>query len=188
MTLLICGLLLWGLVHLYPSLATAHRDNLIARLGRHGYRGLFTALLILALTMMVLGWKSATPVAVYAPPLAGSPIVAVLILVAFVLFIAAQARTNIKRLIRHPQLSGFTLWAIAHLLANGDSRSLALFLGFAAWGLLEIVAINRRDGARQAPDTVARWRDLLVTIVAAVAFAVVLYFHQRLFGVAPIAM
>jgi uncharacterized membrane protein len=188
MTLLISGLLLWILVHLYPALAAVHRDNLIARMGSNAYRGLFAIVIVVALAMIVSGWKSATPVFVYAPPLAGSPIVAVLVAVAFVLFIAAQARTNIKRLLRHPQLTGFVLWAGAHLLANGDSRSVALFLGFATWGLLEIVAINRRDGSWQPPEPVA-WRyDWLVIIVAAVAFAVILYFHRGLFGVAPIVV
>ena len=147
MTLLIFGLLLWVLVHLFPALATVRRDNLIARMGSNAYRALFAILIIIALAMIVSGWKSVTPVFVYSPPLAGSPVVAMLVGAAFVLFIAAQARTNIKRLIRHPQLTGLVLWAVAHLLANGDSRSVALFLGFAAWGLLEIVAINRRDGA-----------------------------------------
>jgi uncharacterized membrane protein len=188
MTLLIFGLLLWVLVHLFPALAAVRRDNLIARMGSNAYRALFAILIIIALAMIVSGWKSATPVFVYSPPLAGSPLVAVLIAVAFVLFIAAQARTNIKRLIRHPQLTGLVLWAVAHLLANGDSRSVALFLGFATWGVLEIAAINRRDGARQLPDPVA-WRyDWLVIIVAAVAFAVILHFHEGLFGVAPIVV
>ena len=186
MTLLICGLLLWALV-LYPALAAAHRDNQIARLGRNGYRGLFAIFIVLALTMIVMGWKSTTPVIVYTPPLAGSPAVALLILVAFVLFIAAQARTNIKRRIRHPQLGGLVLWAAAHLLANGDSRSIVLFVGLAAWAVLEIIAINRRDGAWQPPGPVASRYDWLVVVIAAAAFAVVLYFHQRLFGVAPIA-
>jgi uncharacterized membrane protein len=188
MTLLICGLLLWSLAHLYPALASVHRDGLVARVGKSAYRGLFAAVIILALVLVVSGWKSAKPVYVYMPPLAGGPIVAVLVLIAFILLIAAQARTNIRRLIRHPQLTGCVLWAIAHLLANGDSRSVVLFCGFAIWGVLEIIAINHRDGAWQPPDPVA-WRyDLAVIIVAVVAFAVVLYFHQGLFGVAPIAL
>ena len=39
--------------------------------------------------------------------------------VALVLVLASGMPTNLKRVIRHPQLMGVAVWAIAHLLANG---------------------------------------------------------------------
>jgi uncharacterized membrane protein len=177
MGLLIAGLVLWSLVHLYPSLASQSRDGVVARLGNNAYRGVFALLMLGALAMIVFGWKNAVPSAIYAPPLAG----------AFILFVAAQAKTNIKRLLRHPQLTGVIVWGVAHLLANGDSRSVALFGGLGVWALVEIVLINRRDGAWQRPAAAPVGSDVIVIIISAIAFAVVLYFHQWLFGVAPIA-
>ncbi|MFT7461024.1 MAG: putative membrane protein, partial [Planctomycetota bacterium] len=63
----------------------------------------------------------------------------ILVFIAFVLFVAAQVKTNIKRVLRHPQLTGLVFWCIGHLLANGDSRSLVLFLGLLIWAKLQII-------------------------------------------------
>ncbi len=183
MNLLIAGVVAWSVVHLFPAAAPSKRDRVVSRLGNNAYRGLFALLIVGSLVIIVIGWKSATPSAVYAPPLAGSPVVAGLMLIAFVLFVAAQARTNIKRLLRHPQLTGILAWSVAHLLANGDSRSVALFGGLGIWAVLEIALVNRRDGAWNKPASVSPIMDVRVVIIAAIAYAVFVYFHEMLFGV-----
>ena len=188
MNLLIAGIVAWSVVHLFPALAPSKRDRLVSRLGNNAYRGLFALLIIGSLVVIVIGWKSATPSAVYVPPLVGSPVVAALVLIAFVLFVAAQSRTNIKRLLRHPQLTGIVAWSVAHLLANGDSRSVALFGGLGVWAVLEIALINRRDGARDKPASVSPVLDVRVVIIAAVAYAVFVYFHELLFGVSAMVL
>jgi len=184
MDLLIAGVAVWSVVHLFPSMAGQRRDALIGGMGRNPYRGVFALVIAGSLVMMVVGWKSAVPSAVYAPPLAGSPVVTALMLLAFILFIAAQAPTNIKRYLRHPQLTSVIVWAAAHLLANGDSRSLTLFGTLGVWAVLEILLINRRDGAWQKPAALPLKSDVVALVIAAVAFGIVLYFHGRLFGVA----
>jgi len=186
MGLLVAGVLWWSLVHLYPSVASQSRDGLIARMGNDAFRGSFALLILAALVMIVFGWKSAAPASVYAPPLQGSLLVTVLMAVAFVLFVAAQAKTNIKRWLRHPQLTGVVLWSVAHLLANGDNRAVVLFGGLGVWGLAEIVLINRRDGNWQKPAAAPVKSDIAVIIISAVAFTLVLYLHGWLFGVAPL--
>jgi len=72
------------------------------------------------------------------------------------------------------------------LLSNGDSRSIALFGGFAVWAILEIVFINKRDGEWQKPDSVPLLKDVITAVVTAVVFAALVYFHASLFGVSPI--
>lgn len=187
MDLLIAGVAVWSVVHLFPSMASKRRNALQEGMGENAYRGVFALVIIGSIVMMVVGWKSASPAAAYAPPLAGSPIVTALMLVAFVLFISARAPTNIKRFLRHPQLTSVIVWAAAHLLANGDSRSLTLFGTLGVWAVLEILFINRRDGAWQKPAPSPLKADAITVVIAAVAFGIVLYFHGRLFGVAPIA-
>lgn len=186
MSLLITGIVAWCVVHLFPSVMPAQRAALVARLGNNAYRGLIALLILGSLVVIVFGWRSSTPTPLYAPPLLGSHLVTILMFLAFVLFVAAQSRTNIKRLLRHPQLTGVIVWSIAHLLASGDSRSVALFGGLGVWALLEIVLINRRDGDWEKPAAAHASADITVAIIAAVAFAVILYFHELLFGVAPI--
>ena len=59
---------------------------------------------------------------------------------------------------------------MAHLLANGDSRSLVLFGGLAAWCVLEMLLINRRDGAwvKPAPPS---WTVEVIGIAIGLAVA-----------------
>jgi uncharacterized membrane protein len=184
MSLLIMGIMTWCVVHLFPSAAPAARQALSARMG-NAYRGLFALLILLSLALIVVGWRSALPTAVYVPPLYGSPVVSLLMLVAFVLFVAARAPTNIRRLLRHPQLTSVIVWAIAHLLANGDSRSLALFGSLGAWAVLEIALINRRDGVWKKPGPFPVKADVSAVLIGAVAFAILLYLHAPLFGARP---
>jgi len=146
MELLIIGLGLWCAAHLFPSVAADHRSRLISRLGLGTYKLLFSLSILIAITLIVLGWRSMTPSQIYNPPVWGRHVTMLLVLLTFYLFAVARSKSNIKRILRHPQLSGLLLWSIGHLLANGDSRSLLLFPVMFIWALLEMYCINRRQG------------------------------------------
>ena len=66
----------------------------------------------------------------------------VLVFVALVLFFASQMSGYIKRALRHPQMIGTIVWAVSHLLTNGDSRSVILFGTLGIWALLEMSYIQ----------------------------------------------
>jgi hypothetical protein len=79
-------------------------------------------------------------------------------------------------------LSGVFLWALVHLLANGDLASILLFGAFSGYPVVAIISINRRS---PAPE-VARQplgMDGLVLAIGFAAFWTVRYFHLQLFGV-----
>jgi uncharacterized membrane protein len=109
----------------------------------------------------------------------------VVILVALVLIVTSKARTNYRRIVRHPQMMSVILWSVAHLLVNGDARSVVLFGGLGVWAIVEIVLCNKRDGAWQKPDVVPFSADMIVAVIAAVAFAAFFFLHKALFGVLP---
>ncbi len=186
MSLLIAGVVLWSVAHLLKAAAPGLRDQIEQRMGPGAYRGVFSLVIVGSLVLIVTGWRSAMPQPVYSAPMAAGPIIAVLVLLGLVLFFASNFNGNIKRLIRHPQMTGTMLWGVAHLLVNGDSRSITLFGGFTVWALLEIALINRRDGQRQKPAPAAIKYDVIPLVIGSVVFAAVLYFHQALFGVAVI--
>ena len=189
MTLMVLGLLLWAFVHLFPSVMPAARSALIDKLGEGPYKGLFALDLVIAILLMVFGWRSATAEIWYAPPLAGAaPVTWVLVLIAFVLMGAANAPTNIKRHLRHPMLTGVIVWGVAHLLANGDNRSVILFGALTLWAVIAIVTINRRDGAWEKPEAVPVSKDVVLVAIGAVLTAVVAFFHEYLSGVTLIAL
>ena len=188
MTLLLAGVILWFVAHSFPAIAPAKRDALVAKLGEQPYRGVFSLVIIASLIMIVFGWKNAVPGAIYAPPLGPGIVSSVLVLAGLVLFFSSQMNGNIKRLIRHPQMAGTTLWALAHLLTNGDSRSVVLFGGMAIWALFEVIMINKREGPRAASNPASGKYDLIAVVIGGVVFAVVGHFHLQLFGVSPIPL
>lgn len=182
MTLLILGLAVWWVVHLAPAVAAPFRSAMIARLGNSGWRSLFSLLTVAGIVLMVLGWRATAPVPLYAPPAPPRAAGAVM-LVALVLFFSARVPTDIKRWLRHPQLTGVLAWALAHLSVNGDQRSLVLFGGVGLWAIVEIVAINRREGAWVKPAPVGLLRSTVPLAIGAAAWALLVWAHPWLAGV-----
>ena len=83
-------------------------------------------------------------------------------------------------------LTGMAVWAGAHLLANGENRSVMLFGGLGVWAIIAMLTISLRDGAWEKPATVPFSRDLMTIVASAAIFALVLYFHETVFGVSPL--
>ncbi len=183
MVWLVIGVLLWSSVHLLPSVGRPARTRLIERLGEQPYKGGFSLMLVFAIVLMVIGWRSSAPTLVYLPPAWSSLAGNVLVFVALVLFAVSGLASNVKRVIRHPQLTGVAVWAGAHLLANGDSRSLVLFGGLGLWALVEMVCINRRDGAWVKPDPQPMSGEWKPVGAAVVVFALLFLLHPYIAGV-----
>ncbi len=186
MAFLIAGVVLWSLVHLYPAVLPSSRARLVDKLGPGTYRGLFSLDIVIALVLIIIGWRMADVRPVYTPPLYGSPLVTGLMFVSFLLFAGASAPGNIKRVLRHPMLLGMLTWSVAHLLANGDSRSIVLFGGLGLWAVLSMLLINRRDGEWQRPAAVAASKDVMTVAVTLVIFGLALYLHDFVIGVSAL--
>ncbi|MBT8126143.1 MAG: NnrU protein [Gammaproteobacteria bacterium] len=188
MAMLISGLSIWIAVHLFPAVAPASRRQLMTRLGNGPYQAVFSLLLIAGLLLIVFGWRNTVPDHVYTPLAALRHPAMLLVVIGFILMVAASFPTRIKRVLRHPQLTGVLLWAIAHLLLNGDSRSVAVFGALALWTVVSMLMINRRDGAWIKPEISGAWgREIMIVIIGLAVSAVVVRFHQYLSGVAIIS-
>ena len=186
MALFLAGITLFCIVHLFPAFAPASRENLAFKLGENEYKGIFSLLILLGLVLIVFGWRSTIPVAVYTPPVGPGLLPSAMVFVALVLFFASQMGGYFKRSLRHPQMIGTLIWATSHLLTNGDSRSLILFGSLAVWSVLEIVLCNRRDGPRTELPVAAVKFDVIAVVVGAAAWGLLGHFHVNLFGVAPL--
>lgn len=186
MALFLAGITIFCIVHLFKAIAPESRENVVFKLGENPYKGIFSLLIFGSLVMIVYGWKATIPNAVYTPPLAPGLVPSVLVFVALVLFFASQMNGHIKRTLRHPQMIGTFVWAVSHLLTNGDSRSVILFGTLGVWALLEIILCNRRDGPRKELPDASGKSDLVAVVVGVVVWGIVGHFHLQLFGVAPL--
>ncbi|MEE9322157.1 MAG: NnrU family protein [Granulosicoccus sp.] len=183
MLLLILGLLIWSVVHFIPSLAQPFKAKWLERMGATGYKISFSLIVVLSIALMVFGWRSTTPTFLYALPGITRPIGMVLMVFAFLLFGASHHVTRIKQFIRHPQLVSVIIWSFAHLLMNGDSRSVLLFGGLGIWAILEIFAINRREGAWQKSE-IPTWQvEIKGSAISLAIFAVAALAHPYIAGV-----
>lgn len=138
MFVLILGVALWWAAHFFKRVAPQKR----AAMGNPG-RGVVTALLILSVILMIIGYRASSGPVWWGPSPALVGINNLLVLAAFYMFAASGMKTRITSVIRNPQLTGFSLWAVAHLLVNGDLPSFILFGGLLIWASVEIAVLNR---------------------------------------------
>ena len=185
MSMLITGLSIWVAVHLFPSVLPDARQSLLRRTGNAAYQALFALCILGGLLLIIYGWRNSIPQPVYTPVAALREPAMLLVVAGFILMAAANfPATRFKRVIRHPQLGGVLLWAIAHLMLNGDSRSLLVFGVIGLWSLVSMFTISHRDGAWTRPDAPAGWTtEVIIIVVGTAVAALAAYFHEYLAGV-----
>lgn len=137
---LILGVVLWWAAHLYKRLGPT-RGLPSPHPARE--RGMVSLALVVAVGLMVWGFRSAEFVPVYDPLPGIGHLNNLLMLVSVFLFGVGGTKGTLYPKIRHPMLWGTVVWAVAHLLVNGDSASLVLFGGIGLWALVEMAVINR---------------------------------------------
>lgn len=187
MGLLISGVLLWSVMHFLPAGGRGLRNSVAGSIGEGPWKGLFSLALVLSIALIVMGWRVIVPVPVYTPPGFGALLMSPLMILAVVLLGAANAKTNLKRYIRHPMLTGVAVWAAAHLLNNGDNRSIVLFGGIGLWALVMIFFINKRDGAAEAVEKQPVSGEIKLLAISAIVFIVLVIAHPYFAGVSPLA-
>ncbi len=182
MTLLIAGVALWWAAHLFKRVAPGVRG----RLGEPG-KGLVALLLVGSVVLMVLGYRSADGAFYWGRDPMWVGINNILMVIAFYFYAASGAKGAkiwLGTKVRHPQLTGFSIWAVAHLLVNGDTPSFVLFGGLLAWAIVEMIVINAQEGAWTPPPRAPLRKEIVAVVVTIVVVTVVMGIHYWL-GVPP---
>ena len=170
--ILILGVALWSVAHLFKRLAPERR----AVLGDAG-KGLVAIALLVAILLMIFGYRWAEPVWLWSPPPFLRHVNNLLVFIGFYLFAASGLQTRVMRTIRHPQLSGFKAWALAHLLVVPTLAGIILFGGLLAWAVVAVIMINRAEPAWTRPASATPAREAGAVVIAIVATAVVGWIH-----------
>jgi len=176
------GLTLWIGAHFFRRLAPGPR----ASLGDAG-KGVVAALVLAGLVSMILGYRAAEVVFVWSPPSFMVHINNTLMILAFWTFGSGQIKTGKiwpATKIRHPMLASVMIWAVGHLLVNGDLASMVLFGGLLVWAVASVQIINRAEPAWTPPAKAPAKKIVTLTIITLVTFSIAAVIHIWL-GVWP---
>jgi uncharacterized membrane protein len=189
MALLLFGLLLFFAAHLTPALPGL-RARLIGRLGENGYKGGFSLLSLAGLVAIVFGAASfrgsAADAQLWAPPVWTRHLAFTLMLPAFILVVAANIPSRLRDRLRNPMLIGVALWALAHLLANGNLLALLLFGSFLVFTLYDLASLSQR-GQTPKPPAQGWTGDALAVGIGALLWAATLFWLHPLAGLPLLA-
>jgi uncharacterized membrane protein len=182
MILLILGLLLWSGAHYFKRLMPEQR----AALGEKG-KGLIAVLLVISVVLMIIGYRNAAFIPVWTPPTFLTGINNLGMLLAFWVFgssAAKGAKAWPANKTRHPQLLAVKIWAVSHLLVNGDLASIILFGGMLAWAVGSVILINRAVPDWTAPAHAGKATYIRLAVISLVLYALTAAIHIWL-GVNP---
>src|SRR5262249_59804372 len=94
------------------------------------------------------------------------------------LLVASSVPSRIRSAVGHPMLTAIMLWALGHLLANGDLASVLLFGSFLAYAVYDRIAVARR----LSPGPLGRAPGGSVGDAIAIGLGLVLYAFMLLWG------
>lgn len=175
MLLLVIGILIWALAHWFKRLAPERR----ARMGNGG-RGVVSLLLLGSIILMVIGYRNAASVAIWTPPDMMVHVNNLLMLAAFFIFGTSMTKGRLRGWTRHPMLISVKVWAVAHLLVNGDLASILLFGSMLIWAGVTVMLINRAEPAWERPEPGPASKDVLLLVITLVTFSFTAGIHYAL--------
>ena len=203
---------------------TTIRDSAISALGESSYRGVFAFASVIGLVWLIMAYNRAPYLVTWGMLEWWKPFAIILMLPASLLVVIglttpnptsvgqegrlAQPPQGIVRVTRHPFLTGVGLWALVHLVGNGDLAALVFFAVWAVVALAGTVSIDRKRrrllGAAWEPfaaqtsivpfaaiaggrnrfnlGQIGAWRWGLAVVV----YALILGGHAYVIGVSPI--
>lgn len=190
MAVLILGLVLFLGVHSTRIVADGWRTTTIARIGTRPWKALYALASIAGFVLIVWGFGLARrqPLFLWESPMALRHLAGALMLVAFILLAATYVPRNaIKAKVHHPMVLAVKVWAVAHLLANGNLADVLLFGSFLVWAVFSFRAARARDRAAATVYQPGTASGTVITVVVGIAVWVAFAFwaHGLLFGVRP---
>jgi uncharacterized membrane protein len=180
MILLALGVVLLTALHLVPAFPQL-KAEVVARAGQRAYGLYFGVVSIVALALIVFGWRLSDVIPLYEPPVWGRHANFALSFLAFLSLGIFLFRGRMRHVLRFPMGLAVLLWSSGHLLANGDLRSLVLFGGLLV-SAAALIAVGIAVGERPSPET-RGGHDLLSLFIGAALYGAMTQLHPVLTGV-----
>lgn len=175
MALLILGVALWWGAHLFKRIAPEAR----AGMGDRG-KGVVALAVLASVILMIFGYRMSGGAFFWGKHPATVGINNLMMIVALYLTSPGPSKGAILYKMRHPMLTGFLMWAVAHLLVNGDVASFILFGGLGLWSIVQMIVINRSEPDWTPPEKGSIGKDAMFLAISAVLMVVIGYIHYWL--------
>lgn len=207
MTQLILGLILFLGAHSVRIWADGWRNQTIEAYGEKAFKGVYALVSILGFYLLVVGYGEARlqTVALWNPPIFTKHISMLLMLLSSILLMATYIpRNHFKMRLGHPMVLSVKVWALSHLLANGNLADLVMFGSFLIWAVLNFRSARARDRAlllnlnvteEAAGESIAesesahqpKLLSTIITLVGGIAIWALITFvlHAKIVGVSP---
>ncbi|MEZ5788640.1 MAG: NnrU family protein [Xanthobacteraceae bacterium] len=187
LAVLILGLILFIGAHVFVTMRP-QRKALIRRIGMGPYKGLFALVAIAGVVLIAWGYgtyRATEWIQIWDPPRWTRHVTVLLVWPAFIAFTATYIPGDIKRVLKHPTLVAVKLWAVGHLISNGDLGSIILFGSLLAWAVYDRITLKHRTDPGGPPIPVGgRRNDIIAVVVGTIVYlATGLVFHPLVIGV-----
>jgi uncharacterized membrane protein len=187
LVLLLIGLALFIGAHVFVTMRE-RRAVAVYRLGEWPYKGVMSLVSLIGIILIGYGfarYRAAGMINVWSPPAFTRHIADLLVWPAIILVTAAYIRGDIARKLKHPMLVGVKLWAVAHLIANGDLGSIILFGSILGWAVFDRITLKRRRDPGGPPIPYGgRTNDIIAVVVGTLLYlALGFWFHPYVIGV-----
>ena len=180
MEFLIAGLVVFFGTHLIP-IFQGIRTVLRSKLGKKPYQAIYSLMSLTGFVLIIYGMGQSDFIPLYEPPEWGRHLTGLFMLLGLYCLISGYVKSSFRRISAHPMLWGFSLWAIGHLLANGDLASLLLFGSFLAYALVDMLSANKRGAT--PPGISFQWLgDIKVLAIAVVVLVIMVLAHPYMAG------
>lgn len=192
MLLLIISLILFLGLHLVRVVAPGWRNSAIASAGENTWKLGYSLASVATLVLVVYAFGQARQETgiLYVPPVWMAHLSSLLMLVALICLVASlMPPGHIAAKTKHPMVLSVKIWALAHLMANGETSSVLLFASFLAWGVVLRISLKRREKRGELvrkPFVSARY-DAFSVVIGLVVFVLFIWrLHLWLIGVQPL--
>ena len=189
MLVLFLGIVVFLGIHSLPIFHET-RAQFVGRFGLGPFKIVYSLVALVGFALIVWGfhlYRADGLIPVWTPPSWMRHVTILLMWFAFVALACMNpAPSLIRGWLRHPMLVAIKIWALAHLLINGDAGGMLLFGSFFVWAIVDRIVVTRRGdlGARRIQSFTGA--DAMALGLGTVAYVAMIMLHPILIGVSVI--
>ncbi len=184
MVILIIGLFLFFGSHLFSVVLAPIRNRLSAWLGEARYKAIYGVISAIGLGLMFWGYGITRDSGemLYIPVANARHLTMLLVLCGFIFMAAAYGKSYLRFWLQNPFSVGVCLWSIGHLIVNGKTAVVLIYVSFLVIAALDIVN-NMARGNRPIFEPEAKFDAIAVLAGLSIYLMMLFVFHPYVLGV-----